>query len=342
MDSTPSDVVGAAATTTTTTIELTAQAPASLPAIAPVQVSTTIAPVSAPHDLKKTSRKIQATKDLSESALAWMSTRYNVDGTTVGDGDGDEDGWISQNTRHRIFSLLTISATLYCIVTACLLSVFVPQLCEPNDNDRVIALVYAEVTNTTMVPPRGHECTIAENFINLTPYNVVVLAFNFITLFWFVAGGFIGDIVREFWAISNFDEDPDKPQTNLTTEIVAFPQASAKLKRINLIYMINCFALLLIVIINTILSGILVFRDYYLNERTVLIMISFVTAVFGGIYKRASIAYRCWKLNRCISTLITVNIEYNAMDERKYGHITVPPAAGTAPHLHHTAAGTAV
>ena len=51
-------------------------------------------------------------------------------------------------------------AEAYKVLMACLLSVFVPQLC----------------------PETGTTCTLKENFSDLTPYNVFVLLFNFWSL----------------------------------------------------------------------------------------------------------------------------------------------------------------
>lgn len=160
----------------------------------------------------------------------------------------------SEDTRQRLQSAVALGANGYKICMASLLCVFVPQRCD------------------------DHECSVVDNFRDLTPFNTFVLVCNFLTLAMFIAF-FAVEFHRENWCIEFLDYDETKPVTQLQTDIERYPELKTNLFDVNRMYMYTTCVAILFSLVNFVLSGILVFRDYYLDFKTVTVWLTYLLLI---------------------------------------------------------------
>jgi hypothetical protein len=160
----------------------------------------------------------------------------------------------SEDTKQRLQSAVAIAANGYKICMASLLCIFVPQKCD------------------------NRECTIMDNFQDLTPFNTLVLVFNLITLAMFLAF-FAVEFFRENWCIEYLDYDETKPITQLKSDIEHYPSIKDKLFYMNNMYMKTTCVTILFSIVNFAISGVLVFRDYYLDFKTVTVWFTYLLLI---------------------------------------------------------------
>ncbi len=196
---------------------------------------------------------------------------------------------ISEDNTQRIKSILSIGINGYKILMATLLCIFVPQKCE----DR--------------------ECTLYDNFTDLSAYNMFVLIFNFITLAIFV--GFYGvEYYRENWCIEHLDTDPTKPLTNLKEEIMLYPEFKEKVQQIDYIYYSYSKILCVCTVINFIVSSILIYVYYYFGFKSVTVMITYFLLVIDKLIfslTMSKISYEEFLLH---SVYMTGPIYFNVID----------------------------
>lgn len=212
--------------------------------------------------------------------------------------------WKDADRMALITSTVLLAVELFKIVMACLLAVVVPQYCDATD---------PEATDTRKALGSG-DCTLEENFINLTAYNKAVLAINFITL------GMM--ILSQWWSwkrerslIEYLDYDPKLPDSNLAVVLESRPDLQAKVAFHNNRVYISAIAVVVMLLTNTILSCILVFSpSYYNGFRTVTVLISNVLLVFGVAARNMSIV-RKDKAEKTASSLVqNVPVAYNVID----------------------------
>ena len=135
---------------------------------------------------------------------------------------------------------------LFSSVFGCLLAVFVPQSCGAR------AVV--------------DECSLEENvYVDITPFNAVVLAFNFLTLA-LVLAGFAVEFARERFIVLHFDVDYSQPDDNLNAALAqggAHAALRARLRAWNHLYH-NLFLLISgVAALNAALSAALCFSPQY-------------------------------------------------------------------------------
>lgn len=177
-------------------------------------------------------------------------------------------GFISQDSYQKILAILRFSFELFKVVMATLLAIFVPQQCPADPPEH----------------PEPHSCTEEENVTNLTTFNKAVLGWNFITLgfalihYWLV-------YKRENSLIEYLDEEPALPDTNLPKMLPGYPEIDAALMRWNFIVLCSSLLTIVIFIINSVLSAVLVFRDYYDGFRSVTVFLTNI-ALMGTILER--------------------------------------------------------
>jgi hypothetical protein len=164
---------------------------------------------------------------------------------------------LSEDNNQRFKSIVSILSNGYKVLMAALLCIFVPQKCPESPTN---------------------ECSINDNFTNLIPYNVVVMVVNFITLATFVYFYSI-EYYRENWCIEYLDIDETKPMTNLKTEIESYPEFKQELVRINYIYYISSCVLWGLNIVNFVMSSVLVYHFYYLDFKSISVMITYFLLV---------------------------------------------------------------
>lgn len=196
---------------------------------------------------------------------------------------------LSEDTSQRLKTILSIGINGYKILMATLLCIFVPQKCEER------------------------ECTLDDNFTELSAYNMIVLIFNFITLGAFV--GFYGvEYYRENWCIEHLDTDDKKPLTNLRDEIESYPEFKEKINYIDFVYHAYSRVLLVFNVINFIMSGILIYAYYYFGFKSVTVMITYFLLIIDKLvfsYKMSKKSYEELFLH---SAYMTGPIYFNVID----------------------------
>lgn len=198
-----------------------------------------------------------------------------------------------ENNYQKFSSFILMIIELFKIALACMLSVFVPQSCN------------------------GKLCTPEDNFRDLTTFNVVVLAYNFVTLAIFILA-YVYEMKREYWIIKNFDIDGSQSDDNLKLAIKKYPDVEKNLSNINKRYFYLYALLYIFVLTNFIISGVLIFRDYYYNYTTATSMITYFLLVINKVHSHFAMAKKCKNENRAISAYIMTLIQFNIMDKITY------------------------
>jgi len=207
----------------------------------------------------------------------------------------------------------------YKIVLACLLSVFVPQLC----------------------PETQQTCTFRENFSNLSDYNILVIVINFLCLAFFLRLSYRQN-KRETYLITHLDASREYAVSAFETNSASFPNVVIRVKQHNRNVIQAARQAAFVFVINTILSAVLVCHFYYDGFRTVTTLITNVLLVSGQLFNVWSVLTECTcteGVELALSTYQTTPIGYNVLDkdyvERKRGKVelttvvSAPTAAGT-------------
>jgi hypothetical protein len=210
--------------------------------------------------------------------------------------EGIKDFLKNENNTQKMKSLITMVIELFQIAMACLLSIFVPQMCK------------------------DHLCTAQENFEDLTAFNVGVIIFNFITLFIFLVV-YLYEIRREWWLIANFDVDPTVADTNLKGSLAKFPDIESKWATISHVYFWMYTALYVFIMTNLIISAILVIRFYYYDYRTITVLLTNFSLVIRKVNADFFMAWKCMSDDEvyAYSAYILDPLRFNSMDLKKYG-----------------------
>ena len=197
----------------------------------------------------------------------------------------------NQDFKQRFYMVIIVSLELYRMLVSTLLILFVPHNC--NDN----------------------LCSINENLIWQNPLYDVGLIFNFITLFAFIMLYGI-EIVRENRMITYLEVNPENPLDNksLSSIFENLPQTyREQIYSIDSIYQKVSYICNLFFIVNTIISGIIVYEYDYGNQTTT----TFITNV---LFMTNKIYYRYYITNTdksiFYSAYIRDFVQYNDIDPK--------------------------
>jgi len=203
--------------------------------------------------------------------MSWFKEKYN----------SIKAYFNNQDTQQNMTVTVNFISDGFKVLMASLLSVFVPQKCEtyvPNIdifNSTFGSMDWAVALNQNTSFTKGingttldeHICTLKENFSDLINFNSFVLAFNFLTLFYFMYLYYI-ELNREKWLISHFDYDKEKTDEAILTVKVEYPDIHDKLQAKNYKYMRAYKYLAIIYSLNMLFSAVLLFYYYYYDYRT--------------------------------------------------------------------------
>ena len=202
---------------------------------------------------------------------------------------------ITNDQKGLFMSWVSTILDSYKIVVACLLSVFVPQYCS---------------TGT---------CTLTENFTNLTPFNLFVIIFNFITLSLFVNLYYL-QTRRETYFITHLDIDHDKAVNSLETNLLLYPYIFGRVKDHNNKLFFHTKLTTVTFYINVLFSSILVCYYFYDGIRT-------VTTLITNVLLATSKLYSLWDMldnkehTLALSGVISNPISYNVIDPQYVNNI---------------------
>ena len=209
---------------------------------------------------------------------------------------------VNEDTKQHfqaIFSLLLESSK---VLMATLLVVFVPQRCSENADGI---------------------CTFMDNFEELTNYNKFVLAFNFLSLGIFICLYKI-EYKREKWCIQYLDIDPNKPNTNLKIELqyTSYESIQKDMKLLNSKYWRISLWTVILYTLNVLFSSILIYSDYYLDYRTITVMLTNIILVGDKLYNCFTISKKSVNEEMACSAYLKTAIIFNVIDSDY--HIPIP------------------
>jgi hypothetical protein len=146
-------------------------------------------------------------------------------------------------------------------------------------------------------------------------YNAFVLAFNFLTLGYFIYLYKV-EITRERWMIDNLDFDKEKPDDAILTVKNTHPELIEQLQIYNAKYMRTYKYIHVIYLMNFICSAVLVLYYYYLDYRTATTLVANTILVSNKIRIGRELAIQSAKKGFAYSFYNNKNISFNAIDAR--------------------------
>jgi len=203
----------------------------------------------------------------------------------------------AQDFRQIILGLLGLCVETFKAVMACLLVIFVPQVCrdenDPNDPGRV--------------------CDPRDNFIGLNSSNVFVVIWNFLTLFC-VLGHYVGVWRRERYLIEYLDVDPDAPQTALKHVLPKYPKIESGLAFYNKWVFGTSCACVVMLVVNIVASGVIIFQFYYSGWLSAVVFITNILLLGGVVWKALQSTYFGMETGRAYAILQVEPVIFNAID----------------------------
>ncbi len=201
---------------------------------------------------------------------------------------------ITDNSKEKITSIGTSSIEMVKIAMATLLSIFVPQYC----------------------PETGATCTLEDNFVNLTKFNVLVIAWNFITLGYFIKLLIVSNR-RESYFIKTLDQSHDEPYNSLVENMHLYPLVLRRVEQLNYEFRRTVYSTTFLFGFNILFSCILVFNDYYDGFRTATTLIANVLLVSQKLYSYHDLIKECCKPKQmALSAVFNKPISYNVIDDK--------------------------
>lgn len=210
---------------------------------------------------------------------------------------------LTEDQTQRITSTLSYVTEIFKLVMGCMLVVFVPQRCADNPEH-----------------PTDPVCTLRDNFVDLIPYNVYALTWNFITFVCLVTC-YTVEYRREKWCIKYLDQDREQSDRQLALEIAYYPAYLQQLIFYNRLYDRMVRISIGLVVINMISSGFLTTYYYYLDYRSVLNLFTNSLLVLEKLYHSYEIAQSSTDELYAVSAYLVVPVIYNTIDDdyRKKG-----------------------
>lgn len=165
---------------------------------------------------------------------------------------------------------MSLLATSYRVVMASLLALFVPQKCPESPSN---------------------ECTLRDNFTDLIPFNVAVLVVNFLTLGSMIALSVI-EYHRENWCIEYLDFDEKQPITALVGQLEQHAQRKDELTRHTYRYYVAAWVAVGCNAVNFLVSAVLIYHYYYLDYKSITVLVSFVLLIADKLSTAFSVSRR--------------------------------------------------
>lgn len=197
----------------------------------------------------------------------------------------------TQDTQQRINVVTSFISDSFRVSMASLLSVFVPQNCD------------------------GDICSFTENVTELTDYNLFVLSFNIFTLVVFTSLYFV-EIHRERWMISHFDYDKKLDNVHLPSYKDSYPDLFNKLESLNRKYLFAYRMIRIVYILNFIFSAMLIYIFYYLDYRSITVLLTNIMLCWQKISRGIEIATESYKNDLAYSYFNTINLSFNTIDRK--------------------------
>jgi len=202
---------------------------------------------------------------------------------------------LAQDHYELLKTTLHMGIEIFKVIMACMLTIVVPQRCG------------------------DHSCSIGEAFEDLTDFNKIALAVNFITLgvtmlhFYLV-------FRRERMLIRYLDEDENEAERHLIGMLAQFPLIDDVLNTIHRRVFLVSFVTFAFSIGNPIVSAFLLFRDdRWDGYRTGTVFATNVLLIFNVVQKAMYYSFQGWREKIALSCVEFEPVSYNTID-RQYLH----------------------
>jgi len=181
------------------------------------------------------------------------------------------------------------------------------------------------------------ECTFDQNlYVDIEPYNAFVLAMNFFTVLC-VFCAFYFESERDKWLLGKFEANPSLPDDALQKSLgprtnPESEQLYSGLLQLNRQYLVIFRLVVGIYICNAVVSGVLVFKFYYINYRTATTFLTSLLLVGTRMYNSLALAQQSFDAEgncRAQSVNIMEPTSFNSI--RSMGGANAPPAPAPAP-----------
>ncbi len=200
---------------------------------------------------------------------------------------------ITNDTKQLANSIFSTLIECVKVAMATLLSIFVPQYCEET----------------------GTTCTLQDNFSNLSSFNELVIAWNFISLLLFLRLAWIQN-KREAYLIKHLDESRDHPYNSLTKNCKGYPKILSRVKDHNNLLYFWTNTVIIFFTINVLLSSILVFHFFYDGFRTITTLLANVLLVSSKLFMLSKICKQCRQAKMlALSTIEFTSVSFNVIDD---------------------------
>ena len=211
-----------------------------------------------------------------------------------------------------ILGFLLVAA--FSSIFGAMLAVFVPQVCI-----NTVSGVSLTTGNTTSIAVTT-DCTLAQNvYIDISPFNAFALALNFLSL-GLILFGYGFEFLRERFIVLKFDVNYDMPADYLEKKEFAEGKATelkAALLGWNKVYNGLFVAIALVSLINTIVSGVLVFStEYYAGYRTVTTYVTNVLFLLTRLSNSIMLSSSSASEPRAQSINLVENLNFNVVAVR--------------------------
>lgn len=192
------------------------------------------------------------------------------------------------DSKQRVAALAQAGLEFYKVSMGAFLVVFVPQTCD------------------------GKACSISDNVTRGDAERVTALASNAVT-FLIVLCLYCVELWRENWCITYLDIDPDRPNSNLDTEIEAYPLIKLEMYRRNSLYM-NAFRCASSAMVLNFAVSFVALSVHGTSLATILAMASYLLLVGGKLSTVHDVAKASLREERAFSAYLMTPKTYNTID----------------------------
>jgi len=205
------------------------------------------------------------------------------------------------DVKQKIIDLLSLAVESAKICLSCLLAIFVPQGCPANQDD----------PNPAMNVP--HACSTQENFQGLDSFNTFVVVWNFACV-GFMLFHYHSVWRRERFLIEYLDENPSLPFSNLTNILSKYPSLDEKFSHHNRVVLFTSTFGMIMLMINVVASGVLVFDYWYLGYTTVTVFLTNLSLLGNVMYVAFSNSYKGLINQQAFSCINFTPYFFNSLD----------------------------
>jgi len=203
--------------------------------------------------------------------------------------------------KQKLIDLLSLAVEASKIALSCLLAIFVPQGC-PGVIDS---------PNPALTVP--HICTTQENFEQLDSFNTFVVVWNFACV-GFMLFHYNSVWRRERFLIEYLDENPSLPFQNLQNILSKYPALDEKFGHHNRVVLFTSTFGMLMLLINVLASGVLVFQYFYGGYTTITVFLTNVSLLGNVVYVAFSNSYKGIIQQQAFSCINFTPYFFNSLD----------------------------